>query len=158
MVHRRGVLTRRATLYVRLPSRTVRAYAWFGRIRPPSTDQRFSRGHPVSTRPVVSAEPREVVGKKVSHLRRDGILPAVVYGAGQESQNIQLDAREFDALPLLARGAALRFLLTRAFDWLNTAPDAFVKPHDPIEYLRRLRFHQSITSASEYGIGDVRSA
>ncbi len=52
----------------------------------------------MSTRPVVSAEPREVVGKKVSTLRRQGILPAVVYGAGRESENIQLDAREFDVL------------------------------------------------------------
>jgi large subunit ribosomal protein L25 len=52
----------------------------------------------VSTRPVVSAEPREVVGKKVSTLRRQGILPAVVYGAGQESKSIQLDARAFDVL------------------------------------------------------------
>jgi large subunit ribosomal protein L25 len=52
----------------------------------------------VSTRPVVSAEPREVVGKKVSNLRRAGVLPAVVYGAGHESRNIQLDAREFDVL------------------------------------------------------------
>jgi len=52
----------------------------------------------VSTRPVVSAEPREVIGKKVSNLRRDGVLPAVVYGAQKESQNIQLDAREFDVL------------------------------------------------------------
>jgi large subunit ribosomal protein L25 len=52
----------------------------------------------VSTRPVVSAEPREVVGKKVSLLRRQGILPAVVYGTQRESANIQLDAREFDVL------------------------------------------------------------
>ncbi len=52
----------------------------------------------MSTRPVVSAEPREVIGKKVSNLRRQGILPAVVYGGDQESQNIQLDAREFDVL------------------------------------------------------------
>ena len=52
----------------------------------------------MSTRPVVSAEPREVVGKKVSNLRREGVLPAVVYGGGQESQSIQLDAREFDVL------------------------------------------------------------
>ena len=52
----------------------------------------------MSTRPVVSAEPREVVGKKVNNLRREGILPAVVYGAGKESQNIQLDAREFAVL------------------------------------------------------------
>jgi large subunit ribosomal protein L25 len=52
----------------------------------------------VSTRPVVSAEPREVLGKKVSVLRRQGILPAVVYGGGQESQPIQLVARDFDVL------------------------------------------------------------
>jgi large subunit ribosomal protein L25 len=52
----------------------------------------------VSTRPVVSAEPREVLGKKVSSLRRQGILPAVVYGAARESQAIQLDAHEFDVL------------------------------------------------------------
>ena len=52
----------------------------------------------MSTRPVVSAEPREVIGKKVANLRREGLLPAVVYGGGQESQNIQLDAREFDVL------------------------------------------------------------
>jgi large subunit ribosomal protein L25 len=52
----------------------------------------------VSTRPVVSAEPREVIGKKVSTLRRQGILPAVVYGGAKESQSIQLDAHEFDVL------------------------------------------------------------
>ncbi len=52
----------------------------------------------MSTRPVVSAEPREVVGKKVSSLRRQGILPAVVYGGNRESENIQLDSRAFDVL------------------------------------------------------------
>lgn len=52
----------------------------------------------MSTRPVVSAEPREIVGKKVSGLRRQGILPAVVYGHGKPSQAIQLDARSFDEL------------------------------------------------------------
>jgi homoserine kinase type II len=58
---------------------------------------------------------------------------------------------EQDAMPLLARGAALRFLLTRAYDWLHTAKDALVTPHDPIAYLRRLRFHQSVRSIGEYG-------
>ncbi len=52
----------------------------------------------MSTRPVVSAEPREILGKKVSTLRRQGILPAVVHGHGKGSQPIQLDAREFDEL------------------------------------------------------------
>ncbi len=52
----------------------------------------------MSTRPVVVAEPREVLGKKVSALRREGILPAVVYGHDRGSQPIQMDARAFDVL------------------------------------------------------------
>jgi homoserine kinase type II len=63
-----------------------------------------------------------------------------------------LDARERAALPVLARGAAMRFLLTRSYDWLNTPKDALVKPHDPVAYLRRLRFHQGVASAAEYGL------
>jgi homoserine kinase type II len=55
------------------------------------------------------------------------------------------------ALPMLARGAALRFLLTRSYDWLNTSRDALVTPHDPIAYLRRLRFHQNVVSMADYG-------
>lgn len=62
-----------------------------------------------------------------------------------------LEPAERDALPMLARGAALRFLLTRAHDWLHTPRDAIVKPHDPLAYLRRLRFHQGVASAREYG-------
>ena len=67
----------------------------------------------------------------------------------------ELTAAERDALPVLARGAALRFLLTRAYDWLNTADDAFVQPKDPMEYARRLRFHQSIDSAAGFGLGEA---
>ena len=51
---------------------------------------------------------------------------------------------EREALPLLARGAALRFLLTRLVDWLNVPPGALVQPKDPLEYLRKLRFHQTV--------------
>ncbi len=65
-----------------------------------------------------------------------------------------LEPAEREALPLLARGAALRFLLTRAHDWLHTASDALVSRKDPQEYLRRLKFHRSIRSASEYGLED----
>jgi homoserine kinase type II len=65
-----------------------------------------------------------------------------------------LEPAERQALPLLARGAALRFLLTRSYDWLNTASDALVSRKDPQEYLRRLKFHRSIRSASEYGLED----
>jgi large subunit ribosomal protein L25 len=53
---------------------------------------------PVSTRPVVAAEPREVLGKQVNALRRQGLVHAVVYGHGRKSQAIQLDARAFDEL------------------------------------------------------------
>ncbi len=55
-------------------------------------------------------------------------------------------------LPLLARGAALRFLLTRLVDWLNVPPGALVRPKDPLEYFRKLRFHQAVGSARDYGI------
>lgn len=64
-----------------------------------------------------------------------------------------LDPAEADALPVLARGAALRFLLTRLVDWLDGPRDALVKPKDPREYLARLRFHQRATGASDYGYG-----
>ena len=63
-----------------------------------------------------------------------------------------LSEAELAALPLLARGAAMRFLLTRLYDWLNTPPGAFVKRKDPMEYLRKLRFHQGITGPGAYGI------
>jgi homoserine kinase type II len=59
------------------------------------------------------------------------------------------------ALPLLARGAALRFLLTRAHDWLHTDKTALVSPKDPHEYLRRLKFHRGVRSAGEYGLEDA---
>ncbi|MAG96215.1 MAG: homoserine kinase [Alphaproteobacteria bacterium] len=59
---------------------------------------------------------------------------------------------ELKALPLLARGAALRFLLTRLYDWLNHVEGAFVKPKDPLEYLQKLRFHQSVRSPAAYGL------
>jgi len=63
-----------------------------------------------------------------------------------------LGAAEREALPLLCRGAALRFLLTRLVDWLNVPPGALVKPKDPIEYFRKLRFHQKVESARDYGL------
>jgi large subunit ribosomal protein L25 len=49
-------------------------------------------------RPQLAAEPRAVLGKKVSQLRRDGRLPAVVYGAGRGSVAVSLDLREFQLL------------------------------------------------------------
>jgi homoserine kinase type II len=60
--------------------------------------------------------------------------------------------RELDALPLLARGAALRFLLTRLFDWQNRVDGALVKPKDPLEYLDKLRFHRGVSGPGAYGL------
>jgi homoserine kinase type II len=61
-----------------------------------------------------------------------------------------LSGRERDAMPTLARGAAMRFLLTRSFDWLNTPKDALVARKDPDDYIRRLTFHQSVESIADY--------
>ena len=63
-----------------------------------------------------------------------------------------LTGAEQAALALLARGAALRFLLTRAHDWIHTPPDALVQRKDPLEYLHKLRFHQSVRDGSVYGL------
>jgi homoserine kinase type II len=63
-----------------------------------------------------------------------------------------LSDREVAALPLLCRGAALRFLLTRLVDWFATPPGALVRPKEPLEYYRKLRFHQMVADARDYGI------
>jgi homoserine kinase type II len=64
----------------------------------------------------------------------------------------KLSEAEAAALPLLARGAAMRFLLTRLVDWLNVPPGALVKPKDPLEYVRKLRFHQNVAGVRDYGL------
>jgi homoserine kinase type II len=61
-----------------------------------------------------------------------------------------LSAAEREALPILARGAAMRFLLTRSYDWLNTPKDALVARKDPADYVRRLKFHQSVGAIADY--------
>ncbi len=63
-----------------------------------------------------------------------------------------LDIAEKQALPLLARGSALRFMLTRLYDWLNTPDGSLVVKKDPLEYVRRMRFHRQISSSREYGL------
>ena len=57
------------------------------------------------------------------------------------------------ALPLLCRGSALRFLMTRLYDWLHQVEGALVKPKDPLEYLRKLRFHRHVAGPESYGLG-----
>ena len=64
----------------------------------------------------------------------------------------KLNDKEIAALPVLARGAALRFMLTRLVDWLNVPPGAMVRPKDPVEYVKKLRFHQKVVSAREFGL------
>jgi len=71
--------------------------------------------------------------------------------AGYQSKRALLPA-ERAAMPLLCRGAALRFLLTRLYDWLHPDPAALVRPKDPREFARRLRFHRTIKSAEAYGL------
>ncbi len=71
--------------------------------------------------------------------------------AGYESVR-PLSEAERTALPVLAQGAAMRFLLTRLYDWLNTPPGAFVTRKDPLDYWRRLRFHLATRDFHAYGL------
>jgi len=64
----------------------------------------------------------------------------------------KLQPAEAEALPILARGAALRFGLTRLVDWLNRPEGAMVRPKDPLEYVQKLRFHRKIGSIRELGL------
>lgn len=61
-----------------------------------------------------------------------------------------MTGEEVKALPTLCRGAAMRFLLTRLYDWLNPVEGAVVRPKDPLDYLARLRFHQNVKDAAAY--------
>jgi homoserine kinase type II len=61
-------------------------------------------------------------------------------------------AAELEALPLLARGSAMRFLLTRLYDWLNRPKNALVTPKNPLEYYDKLRFHRGISGPGAYGL------
>ena len=70
--------------------------------------------------------------------------------AGYESVR-RLGADERASLPLLARGAALRFFATRLADWADTPPGALVRPKDPLEYADKLAFHRRATTPSDYG-------
>jgi homoserine kinase type II len=65
-----------------------------------------------------------------------------------------LSPQERAVLPTLARGAALRFLLTRLVDWFDERGSALVRRKDPMEYFRKLRFHQAVNSVRDYGIDE----
>ncbi|MEE2932362.1 MAG: homoserine kinase [Pseudomonadota bacterium] len=64
----------------------------------------------------------------------------------------QLSVTELKAFPTLARGGAVRFLLTRLFDWINNPTDALVRPKNPSEYYYILSFHQKISEIAELGL------
>jgi homoserine kinase type II len=84
----------------------------------------------------------------------DGSFNVTKSGAilqGYESQRPLLDA-EKQALPILNQGAAMRFFLTRLYDWINTPKDALVKPLNPLEFWSRLRFHQRAKGPESYGL------
>jgi len=68
-----------------------------------------------------------------------------------------LSGAEIEALPILARGAALRFCLTRLHDWLRVPPNALVTPKDPKPYADRLRFHRAVRGPSDYGLDTAAS-
>ncbi len=71
-------------------------------------------------------------------------------------QNIRsLSNEEAEFLPILIRGAAIRFLLTRAYDWINTPKDAVVTLKKPHEYVNKLKFHQSIANINIYGVRNI---
>ena len=57
---------------------------------------------------------------------------------------------EKNSIKVLCQGAALRFLLTRVFDYLNLSEGALVTVKDPIEYLKRLEFHDKVKDYEDY--------
>lgn len=70
--------------------------------------------------------------------------------AGYQKVRPLVDA-ELSSLPMQAKGAAMRFFLTRLVDWTETPDDALVKPKDPLDYAARLAFHRKAKSATDYG-------
>ena len=79
--------------------------------------------------------------------RTDRLVAMVMFMQGRRL----VKADELAALTCLARGAAMRFLLTRLYDWFNQPEGAQVTRKDPREYLAKLRFHQGLSSAASYG-------
>ncbi len=62
----------------------------------------------------------------------------------------KLNNNEKKCFNILCRGSALRYLLTRAYDYLNTPKDAYIKIKDPREYIQKLRYHQNINTFKDY--------
>ena len=64
----------------------------------------------------------------------------------------KLENNEKKYLKVLSQGASMRFLLTRVFDYLNLSKGAIVTVKDPVEYLKRLEFHNNVKSFEDYCI------
>ena len=90
----------------------------------------------------IPIEQKSIAGKAVHNIGAGTLLVCLAE---------QIAAAEVEALPILARGSALRFMLTRLVDWLNVPPGAKVTPKNPLEYLVKMRFHQRVVSARDYG-------
>jgi len=63
-----------------------------------------------------------------------------------------LTSAELAAMPTLCQGAAMRFLLTRLYDWFYGPTGELVKKRDPLAYWKRLSFHNQVKSVGEYGL------
>ena len=74
------------------------------------------------------------------------------YLLGSYNQERKFSNEEVEALPLLARASALRYLLTRLLDFYSHEDSDLILKKDPNEYISKLRFHQSVKKASEYGL------
>mgnify|MGYP006240075831 FL=1 len=74
------------------------------------------------------------------------------YLLGRYNQERKFSNEEVEALPLLARASALRYLLTRLLDFYSHEDSDLILKKDPNEYISKLRFHQSVRKASEYGL------
>ena len=62
----------------------------------------------------------------------------------------KLSQREKKSLNILCKGAALRYLLTRTYDYLNTPKSAIIKIKDPKEYIQKLKVHNTLSNFKNY--------
>ena len=62
----------------------------------------------------------------------------------------KLDQKEKNYFNILCRGSALRYLVTRSYDWLNTPKDAYIKIKDPKEYIQKLKYHKNLNEFKDY--------
>ena len=64
-----------------------------------------------------------------------------------------LEQPEREAFSLLARGAAMRFLVTRLHDWFHTPEDALAQRKDPLDFMPVIECHRAVSDSTAYGLG-----